>query len=125
MSEIPLTLDKLEKTTKQGSNVFLEKLKLLFNSLFLLESDNPQIDLNIILYVLSFKYLSTRSEDLNYISSSILQRGFNVNHDSEEILCCLMKEVGNSSISFKRWKDFFFIERVLFLLRKLEINVRK
>jgi hypothetical protein len=37
----------------------------------------------------------------------------------------LNREIGNNNISFKRWKDYFFIERVLFLLRKLEVNTRK
>jgi hypothetical protein len=34
-------------------------------------------------------------------------------------LALLNKEVGGSNVAAKRWKDFFFIERVLFLLRKL------
>jgi hypothetical protein len=38
---------------------------------------------------------------------------------------CINREVGNSSVTYKRWKDFFFIERVLFLLRKLELNLRR
>ena len=75
--------------------------------------------------MMCFKYLSSLNEDLIYISNALVQRGFVGRHTNEEIVTCLTKEIGNSSISYKRWKDFFFIERVLFLLRKLEMNLKR
>lgn len=39
-------------------------------------------------------------------------------------MTCLNREVGKNNIAYKRWKDYFFVERVLFLLRKLEVNLR-
>jgi len=55
----------------------------------------------------------------------LIQRAFISEHRNDELVALLNKEVGNNNITFKRWKDYFFIERVLFLLRKLEINCRK
>lgn len=46
-------------------------------------------------------------------------------HTLKDIIKKLWKETGTNSISSKRWKDYFFIERELFLLRKLEVVVRK
>ena len=120
-----MTLEKVEKAIKDGSYKMLERVKLMLHSIFLLECENPDIDLNTLLYILTFKYLSSQQEDLIYISNALLSRGFTSKHSNEEIVKCLRKEVGDNNICYKRWKDFFFIERVLFLLRKLEVNLKR
>lgn len=55
----------------------------------------------------------------------LVQRGLISPHGKDIIISLLDKEVGRNNISYKRWKDLFFIERVLYLLKKLEINCRK
>jgi len=74
---------------------------------------------------MAFKYLSTQNEDLVFLSHSLIQKGLISSHSNEEIVDALTKEVGSNNINYKRWKDYFFIERVLFLLKKLEINMRQ
>jgi hypothetical protein len=43
----------------------------------------------------------------------------------KDVLGAIRKEVGNNNLTAKRWKDLLFIERILFLLRKVEQIVRK
>ena len=57
--------------------------------------------------------------------SLIVQRAYLSNHSLEDIIDRLYKEIGGNSISCKRWRDLFFIERMLFLLRKLEHKCRQ
>lgn len=124
VSQLPRSLEALGQGLKGGSGQWLERVRLLLHTLFLLESENPQIDLDMLLYVLCFKYLSNQNEDLVYIANALLQRGFVGQHTNEQIVVCLSREVGHSSVASQRWKDYFFTERVLFLLRKLEVNLR-
>jgi hypothetical protein len=36
----------------------------------------------------------------------------------------LNKEIGKDTISSQRWRDYLFTERILFLLKKLEVIIR-
>jgi hypothetical protein len=125
VEKLPLSLAKFELAMKDNHSTFLEKMKLICHSLFLLESENPEINLNIILYFITFKYLSNQNEDLIYLSNLLIQRAFIGEHKNDQLISLLTKEIGRNNISYKRWKDYFFIERVLFLLRKIEINCRR
>ncbi len=98
---------------------FLDKLRPLLHALFLLESENPDISLEIALYLIPFRHLSSQQEDITYLATSLIQRALVAPHETLDLISVLEREVGRSSVNFKRWKDLFFIERALFLLKKL------
>lgn len=75
--------------------------------------------------MIPFRHLSGQSEDITYLATVLAQRALISQHETLHLLELLEKEVGRSSVCFKRWKDLFFIERALFLLKKLESNCRK
>ncbi len=77
------------------------------------------MSLDIALYFLNFKFLSNHNEEILFLASLITNRAFIVEHTLQDVLAILKKEVGNNNLAAKRWKDLLFIERVLFLLRKL------
>lgn len=125
VERLPLRLEKLESLLKDKNYDFLERLRPLLHTLFLLESENPDINLELALYLIPFRHLSSQSEDITYLASLLVQRALVGQHETGVLTGLLEKEVGRNSVCFKRWKDLFFVERALFLLKKLENNCRK
>jgi hypothetical protein len=125
MEKLPVKLSQLELLLKDKSYDFLERAKPLLHTIFLLESENPDINLELALYFIPFRHLSAQNEDITYLASVLVQRALIGQHATSDLIRLLEKEVGRSSVCFKRWKDLFFVERALFLLKKLESNCRK
>ena len=102
----------------------MNRLKLICHKLFLLESDNQAINLEALLYLLPFKFLSPKHEDVIYLVLMLLQQGLLSKSTPQVLVSLLEREVGCSNVSQKRWKDLIFSERLLFLLRKLDVVCR-
>ena len=92
--------------------------------MYIIESENPKVNLDVALYFIPFRYLSTNEQELSFIATLIVQKAYLTETPLKDILEKLWTEIGFDSISCRRWKDYFFIERVLFLLRKLENKCR-
>lgn len=97
----------------------LEKMKLASLHLYLIECENPDIELDTALFFIPLKSVANTNHELMFIASLIVQRAFLCSHKLETVVNKLWVEIGNDSIACKRWRDLFFIERTIFLLRKL------
>lgn len=114
----------MQQMVKTHQAKLLHKLKLIGLHLYMVESENPHTNLDIALYLIPFKYLTSAEQELSFIATLIIQRAYLSDTPLKEILDKLWKEIGFDSISCRRWKDYFFVERVMFLLRKLEVKCR-
>lgn len=114
-----MKLKDIQNLVKSEGDNLIDRIKLTSLHLYLIESENQNVDLDIGLYFTPFKFLSNTNQELIFIASLIVQRALISNHSLDEILAKIWKEIGNDTISCKRWSDYYFIERILFLLRKL------
>lgn len=85
----------------------------------MIETENPNMSLDMALYFINFKFLSNQCEEIVFLSGLIVLRALIIEHKLGDVLEKIKKEVGNNNLTAKRWKDLLFIERILFLLRKL------
>jgi hypothetical protein len=90
---------------------------LLYNDM-----DMPPID-NALFY-LSFRQMSNTNDELIQLSNRIVYKSLLTQHPIEELIRAMWRELGRDTISMRRWKDVVFIERILFLLFKVESKVR-
>lgn len=102
----------------------MQRLKAQALSNLLLFSDMELPPLDTALFYLSFRQMSNSNEEMIQIANRIVYKAMQTDYAVEELARALKREIGTDTLSMRRWKDVVFIERVQFLLLKLEAKVR-
>ena len=84
--EFPQTLKEIRKLIDEKPKAIFDLIRKHSLHLYLIESENPYINLNTVLYFISLKYLSSSFEELVFIASLIVQKGYLCDHSVSEIL---------------------------------------
>ncbi len=77
MKLLPSSLKEVQKLIQYyNGNKLLDKLKLFAMHVYLIESENSTVNLNLALYFIPFKHLSNSNEELIFLANLIAQRAF-------------------------------------------------
>lgn len=102
----------------------MQRLKTQALGNLLLFSDMELPPLDSVLYYISFRQMSNTNDEMIQLANRIAYKALLTDYPVEELVRALWRELGKDTISMRRWKDVVFIERVLFLLMKVDAKVR-